>query len=75
MELENIDNMVTFFRLQSEKKLIPDPTPYKNTDIGKRQVAIIRQLQTIQRRCVTRWHSGRINEADQMFKDLQTLPV
>ena len=28
---------------------------------------------TIQRRFVHRWHSGRINEADQMFKDFHTL--
>ena len=28
---------------------------------------------TIQRLCVPRWHSGRINEADQMFKDMHCL--
>ena len=35
----------------------------------------ILHLGTIQRRCVHRWHSGRTNKADQMFKDFHTLAV
>lgn len=42
--------MVTDVWLQCERKLIPAPTPYKHTEIGKRQVTIIRLLQTLQRR-------------------------
>ena len=49
-ELENIDRMVTAIRLQCERNLVPPPTPFKSTTITKRQVTIIRLLQTLQRR-------------------------
>ena len=49
-ELDNIDNKVTAIRVQGEQNLVPPPSPYKHTSIGKRQVTIIRLLQTLQRR-------------------------
>ena len=41
---------MTKIRLQGEKKLIPPPSPYKHTNIGKRQVIILRLLQTLKRK-------------------------
>ena len=40
---------MTAIRIQGEKQLVPPPSPYKHTSIGKRQVTIIRLLQTLQR--------------------------
>ena len=36
LELDNIDSMMTTIRIQSEKTLVPPPTPYKHTAVGKR---------------------------------------
>lgn len=41
---------MTNIRLKGEKNLVPPPNPIKYTSIGKRQVTIIRLLQTLQRR-------------------------
>ena len=52
-ELENIDQMITTIRLQSEKKLIPAPTPFPSTSVAKRQATIIRLLTTLKRQVET----------------------
>ena len=41
---------MTKIRLLGEKRIIPPPTPYKHTSIGKKQVTIIRLLQILQRK-------------------------
>ena len=68
--MESIDKKVTDIRLKSEKKLAPAPTPYKNTYIGKRQVAIIRLIQTIQRRFQKEQDSDPIR---QLLRDLEVV--